>query len=145
MLNKFKSKIRYLAILLPLIIIVPLLLIAASGELEDWEVFLISLLVVAVAQIVRWVVQLLKKEKMNKRVAYIIALVVSIALAALLRMPTIPPFPGWDKFFTWINEIVDSIDGLMFWAVLIYNLFLPELLKKLEDIIEKKLILKVGG
>lgn len=139
------KNIKYLWLLSPLVIVFPFLLIAAEGELEEWETILIGLVVIAVAQIVRWVVQLIKKEKIHKRWAYIIALLTSIVLAVFLKMPALPPFPGWEGFFAWLGDIVGAIDGVLFWAVFIYNIVLPELLDKLGDIIEKRLKLRVRG
>lgn len=122
-----------------------MLSLLTNGELAEWEVILISLVVVAVAQIVRWIIQLIKKQKLNKRWAYIIALVVSLVLSIALRFPAVPPFPGWEKFFEWFGQVIDAIDGVLFWAILIYNIVLPELLDKLGDIIEKTLKLRVKG
>lgn len=139
------KNIKYLWLLTPLVIVFPILVIAAQGDLAEWEKILIGLVVIAVAQIVRWIVQLVKKEKLNKRWAYIIALLVSLVLAVFLRMPAIPPFPGWDQFFTWLQDVIGAIDGVLFWAILIYNIVLSDLLKKLGDIIEKAFALKVNG
>jgi len=139
------KNIKYLWLLSPLVIVFPFLLLAAKGDLAEWEVILIGLVVVAVAQIVRWIVQLIKKEKLGKRWAYIIALVVSLVLSIALRFPAVPPFPGWENLFTWLQDIVEAIDGVLFWAIFIYNIVLPELLDKLGDIIEKRLKLRVKG
>lgn len=140
-----KKYLKYLAVLSPLVIVLPLLLIAANGELAEWEKIIIGLLVVAVAQAVRWFLQIFKKEKLNKRWAYVIALVTSFVLAIAFRFPALPPFPGWDGIFKWLGEVVNVIDGVLFWAFAIYNIVLPELLDKLGDIIEQKLGLKVRG
>jgi hypothetical protein len=145
MFHIIKRRIRYVVVLLPLIILLPLLLIAATGDLEEWEKILIGLVVIAVAQVVRWILQLIKQKKLNKRWAYIIAIGTSFVLALVLKLPTLPAFPGWDQFFSWLGDVVKAIDGVLFWAMAIYNVVLPELLDKLGDVIEQRFQLRVKG
>jgi hypothetical protein len=145
MFHIIKMRIRYVVLLLPLVILLPFMLIAANGSLNEGEKIIIGLVIIAVAQIVRWLLQLWKKEKLNKRWAYVIAIAVSFVLALVFRFPALPPFPGWDQFFTWLGDVVKTIDGVIFWAIAIYNIFLPELLDKLGDIIEQRFQLRVKG
>jgi hypothetical protein len=115
------------------------------GGLEEWEVVLIGLAVTFVAQLVRWIIQVVKKQKISKAWAYVISLLTSFALALALRIPIFPSWTGFEFFFDWLAGVFQSIQGVIFWATLIYNIVLAQVFDKLGDIIERKLSLRVRG
>lgn len=139
------KRFKYVLALSPLIILLPFALMAQNGGLEEWEVILIGLVVSAVAQAVRWIVQLIGKKQLHKRWAYIISLAVAFVLAVAMRAPVLLAWSGFENVFEWLTALIQSIQGVIFWAALIYNIVLADLFDKLGDVLERKYNLKVRG
>lgn len=129
--------------LLPLLILYPLAIIAAGGELTEVQVILIGLAAVGITQVIGWIVKA-KGKKIGKRTLTFVVIGASGILSIVLRVPDLPPWNP-DDFFGWLSAMLDVIDGIVFFATVIYNVLLHEVLKRAGDWVEKQTGFRVNG